>query len=56
MIIDVQSDDSYLYAFNPDGSLKWRYLTTNSIASSPAIGTDGTVYVGSLDANLYAFH
>jgi len=26
----------------------------NSILSSPAIGSDGTIYFGSLDGNLYA--
>ena len=29
------------------GSLKWRYETDYGILSSPAIGSDGTIYVGS---------
>jgi outer membrane protein assembly factor BamB len=32
--------------------LKWTFATGNS--SSPAIGSDGTVYVGSTDGKLYA--
>lgn len=30
-----------------DGDLKWRFWTADLIDSSPAIGTDGTIYVGS---------
>jgi outer membrane protein assembly factor BamB len=35
--------NNYLYAFNPDGSIKWSYPTFN-IISSPAIGSDGSIY------------
>ena len=37
------------------GSPKWKYKTGGSVRSSPAIGSDGTIYVGSLDGYLYAF-
>ena len=47
---------SYFYALNPDGLLKWRYFTGNMIESSPAIGKDGTIYVGCEDGYLYAFN
>ena len=40
------SDDGWLYALNPDGTLKWRYLIESELPSSPAIGSDGTVYIG----------
>ncbi len=33
---------------------KWKFTTNGEIDSSPAIGPDGTVYVGSDDGNLYA--
>ncbi|MGC8832248.1 MAG: PQQ-binding-like beta-propeller repeat protein [Thermoproteota archaeon] len=33
---------------------KWRYRTGFWIESSPAIGSDGTIYVGSFDGYLYA--
>lgn len=53
----VGSNDDKLYAFNPDGSLKWDSGTTigGNVFSSPAIGADGTVYIGSDDDKLYAF-
>jgi hypothetical protein len=47
--IYVGSDDHYLYALNPGGTLKWRYQTGVNMNSSPAIGSDGTIYVGSHD-------
>ncbi len=43
------------YAINPDGTLKWIYVTFVPIQSSPAIGADGTIYVGSTDGKLFAF-
>ena len=37
--------------------LKWKFETYNSISSSgPAIASDGTVYIGSEDYNLYAIN
>lgn len=45
----------FLYAINPDGTLKWKYIlnegTTVYMIGSPAIGTDGTIYFAS---NYYA--
>ena len=38
------------------GTLKWSYPTTSGIYSSPAIGSDGTIYVGSNDNKLYAIN
>jgi outer membrane protein assembly factor BamB len=38
----------------PPGTLKWRYQTGGMIYSSPAISTNGTIYVGSNDSYLYA--
>lgn len=35
--------------------LIWSYRTGNSVESSPVIGADGTVYIGSHDGFLYAF-
>jgi hypothetical protein len=48
--------DDFLYAINPDSSLKWKYMTGGMILSSPAIGSDGTIYVGSDDQRLYAIN
>jgi outer membrane protein assembly factor BamB len=50
------SADSCLYALNPDGKLKWRYLTGGNVDAGPAIAADGTVYIGSADNYLYALN
>ena len=39
-----------------DGAQKWAFKTGDKVKSSPAIGSDGTVYVGSGDDNLYAIN
>ena len=44
---------SHSIAIRPD-TLRWRYLTGRAITSSPALGPDGTIYVGSTDNYLYA--
>ncbi|MEO2164334.1 MAG: glycosyltransferase, partial [bacterium] len=41
-------------AINPDGTKKWEFETGGNVMSSPAIGSDGIIYVGSDDNNLYA--
>lgn len=38
------------------GDLKWSYATSGAIDSSPAIASDGTIYVASADDNLYALN
>jgi outer membrane protein assembly factor BamB len=47
---------STLFAINPDGSLKWSFYTGGSVTSTPALGSDGTIYVGSHEPSgcLYA--
>ena len=35
---------------------KWSFKTGEGVDSSPAIGNDGTIYVGSRDKNLYAIN
>lgn len=37
-------------------TLKWKYSTGGFVDTSPAIGSDGTIYVGSMDNNLYALN
>lgn len=44
-----------LFAFSADGSFQWLYPFSWFSHSSPAIGSDGTIYVGSGDGNFYAF-
>ena len=49
--------DSYLYAINPDGTLKWKLKVDNAIViASPVIAAEGTVYIGSRDGYLYAIN
>jgi outer membrane protein assembly factor BamB len=36
------------------GVMKWKFITSDVVGSSPAVGADGTIYVGSYDHNLYA--
>ena len=36
------------------GTVLWEFETGGAVTSSPAIGSDGTVYVGSDDNKLYA--
>ncbi|MBU0994566.1 MAG: PQQ-binding-like beta-propeller repeat protein [Proteobacteria bacterium] len=45
-------------AYAADGDLKWAFETKSWVRSSPAIGEDGTIYVGSMgkDMHLYAIH
>jgi outer membrane protein assembly factor BamB/subtilisin family serine protease len=41
------ADDGNLYALAPDGKEKWRFAADLPLRSSPAIGPDGTIYIGS---------
>ena len=52
--IFIGSNDNLLHAFNPDGSTKWTFTTSNWVDSTAALSTDGTLYVGSWDNKLYA--
>lgn len=46
---------NHLHAiFTSNGTLKWKYNAGNSLESSPAIGSDGTVYFGDIDGNIHA--
>jgi len=65
--IYVSALGSRLYAVNPDGSEKWNFKTagwvshpTEGVSSdnlySPAIGSDGTIYVSAYNSHLFASH
>jgi len=51
---DSSVESGHVYAVNPDGSKKWGYKTSGEVKGDPAIGPDGTVYVGALDGKIYA--
>jgi hypothetical protein len=38
------------------GGFIWKFKTGNPVYSSPAVGQDGTVYIGSWDSKLYALN
>ena len=46
--------DTVFFAVNPDGTRKWALPLGDGAESSPAVGPDGTVYIGCYDQNLYA--
>jgi outer membrane protein assembly factor BamB len=48
------SNDHYLYAINPDGTLRWKFETGDNIYCGPVVSSDATIYVGSQDHYLYA--
>lgn len=54
--IYIGSNDYRLYAFEPNGTVKWYYETGDEIRSTPAIGCDGSIYVTSKDGFLYAIN
>ncbi|MFO7990990.1 MAG: PQQ-binding-like beta-propeller repeat protein [Thermoplasmata archaeon] len=39
-----------------DGTLRWNFSTGDRVMSSPAIGHNGTIYVGSNDGDLYGIN
>src|SRR4030095_10445687 len=43
-----------LHALTPDGKSKWTHATSGAIATSPAVGADGTVYAGAINGRLHA--
>ncbi|MCL4479602.1 MAG: PQQ-binding-like beta-propeller repeat protein [Deltaproteobacteria bacterium] len=54
---DIQSTGSSPYnTSSTTGALKWSYTTGDYIYSSPAIGGDGTIYIGSDDGKLYSIN
>ena len=52
--IYIGSIDNHLFAMNPDGTVKWKYLTGGLINSPPAIDGDGALYFGSADNFFYS--
>jgi outer membrane protein assembly factor BamB len=47
-------DTKSLYAIKPNGTKKWTFPMGGLATSTPTIGLDGTIYVGSDDHKLYA--
>ena len=51
---DVRHTGLSPYVGSQTGALSWIYVTGFDVDSSPAIGSDGAVYVGSQDDSLYS--
>lgn len=47
--------DHSVYCLDPDGKKVWSYRTGDQVDSSPVLGADGVLYIGSDDGRLYAF-
>ena len=45
-----------LFAVDTNGTLKWSYTTGGNIGCSPAVASNGTIYVGCEDSYLYAIN
>ena len=54
LYIGADGDDC-LFAINPDGTERWRANIGNAL-SSPAIGSDGTIYIGTIYGKLHAIN
>ena len=50
----VGAQDDRVYAVESKGTIVWTFVTGEAIKSSPAIGSEGTLYIGSNDNKLHA--
>ncbi|UCF90618.1 MAG: PQQ-like beta-propeller repeat protein, partial [Desulfobacterales bacterium] len=53
---DPSYDDNRHDPDGESGEQKWAFSTGADVISSPAVGADGTIYVGSVDGHLYAIN
>jgi outer membrane protein assembly factor BamB len=57
VLLDEGSETTgFVYAINPNGTSKWFVDLFGDVDSSPAIGSDGTLYVGSDNFHVYALN
>jgi outer membrane protein assembly factor BamB len=54
--VGTGNPDKGLYAFEPDGDVKWKFSASGDFAEvyAPVIGKDGTIYFGSYNDGAYA--
>jgi outer membrane protein assembly factor BamB len=52
----ISKSVSFIGVVIQPGAKKWEFLAGGAVSSSPAIGSDGTVYVGSYDNKVYALN
>ena len=55
LVVYAATREGEVFAINPDGSLRWRFQLPEGgmVLVGPALGSDGTLYVGA-GSNLYA--
>ncbi|MBM3315274.1 PQQ-like beta-propeller repeat protein, partial [candidate division WOR-3 bacterium] len=51
---DQPSDTGFVVWLNSDGAIQWRYAAFAGSMSTPAVGNDGTIYVGTDQGELLA--
>ncbi|MCB1220840.1 MAG: PQQ-binding-like beta-propeller repeat protein [Planctomycetales bacterium] len=49
------SREGFIHCFDSAGNLLWSHDLEGAVTAAPAIGPDGTLYIGSADGNMYAF-
>ncbi|XP_078696380.1 uncharacterized protein LOC144924725 [Branchiostoma floridae x Branchiostoma belcheri] len=55
-VVYFGTEDGHVNALQAkDGHVLWRYKTGGAVTCSPSVGPDGTVYIGTLDNQMYAF-
>ena len=52
-IIYMATENGYLYALNPEGEKEWSYRVCDFIFGTPAVSSDGTIYLEG-DSTFYA--
>ncbi|MFP4051919.1 MAG: PQQ-binding-like beta-propeller repeat protein, partial [Thermoplasmata archaeon] len=50
----IEEGNNYLYAVSSQGNLRWKQELNGRIRTTPTIGKDGTIYVGTLNNTFYA--
>jgi len=53
---DFNNGQSLVDTSSNTGALKWAFHAGSKVDSSPAIGADGTIYIGCENGNLYALN
>jgi len=52
--IYVGSQDDSIYCLSPDGEVLWQHNIGQDVDATPALGPDGTLFVGADDGRLHA--
>ncbi len=52
--IYIGTDDGFIHALKPDGTVAWTSRSEAAVVSTPAVDAAGNIYFGSMDKLLYA--